>query len=123
MLKVLQITRLQAQLRLELCPAFGRDPHRTRILGTAQPTGVAPDAEQSHTERAGHVTGSAAPDYALIVVPMPLIDLAAGLITPDATAALMNAVPPGQAGIAAGTLNTARQIGAAMGVALAGALL
>lgn len=54
---------------------------------------------------------------------MPLIGLAAGLITPATTAALMNAVPPGQAGIAAGTLNTARQIGAAMGVALAGALL
>lgn len=67
--------------------------------------------------------GGTTPDYALIVVPMPLIGLAAGLITPAATAALMNAVPPGQAGIAAGTLNTARQIGAALGVALAGALL
>jgi len=63
------------------------------------------------------------PDYALIVVPMPIIGLAAGLITPAATAALMNAVPPQQAGIAAGTLNTARQIGAALGVALAGGLL
>lgn len=64
-----------------------------------------------------------APDYALIVIPMPLIGLAAGLITPAATAALMNVVHPGQAGIAAGTLNTARQLGAALGVALAGGLL
>jgi len=63
------------------------------------------------------------PDYALLVVPLPIIGLAAGLITPAATAALMNAVHPVQAGIAAGTLNTARQIGAALGVALAGTLL
>ncbi|WP_049713531.1 MFS transporter, partial [Pseudomonas trivialis] len=63
------------------------------------------------------------PDYALIVVPMPLIGLAAGLITPAATAALMNAVQKEQAGVAAGILNTARQIGAALGVALASGLL
>ncbi|CRM61113.1 MULTISPECIES: MFS transporter [Pseudomonas] len=63
------------------------------------------------------------PDYALIVVPMPLIGLAAGLITPAATAALMNGVQKEQAGVAAGILNTARQIGAALGVALAGGLL
>ena len=63
------------------------------------------------------------PDYALIVVPMPLIGLAAGLITPAATAALMNGVRKEQAGVAAGILNTARQIGAALGVALAGGLL
>lgn len=67
--------------------------------------------------------GGSAPDYALIVVPMPLIGLAAGLITPAATAALMNVVPQQQAGVAAGTLNTVRQLGAALGVALAGALL
>ncbi|AZE61860.1 MULTISPECIES: PucC family protein [Pseudomonas fluorescens group] len=52
--------------------------------------------------------GGTTPDYALIVVPMPLIGLAAGLITPAATVALMNAVPPEQAGIATGILNTAR---------------
>ena len=63
------------------------------------------------------------PDYALLVVPLPLIGLAAGLITPAATAALMNVVHPGQAGLAAGTLNTARQLGAALGVALASGLL
>ncbi|MFL1386518.1 MFS transporter [Pseudomonas tritici] len=63
------------------------------------------------------------PDYALIVVPMPLIGLAAGLITPAATAALMNGVQKERAGVAAGILNTARQIGAALGVALAGGLL
>ncbi|WP_218172814.1 MFS transporter [Pseudomonas sp. B6002] len=63
------------------------------------------------------------PAYALLVVPLPLIGLAAGLITPAATAAMMNAVHPGQAGLAAGTLNTARQLGAALGVALASGLL
>ncbi len=66
---------------------------------------------------------SSNPDYVLIVIPLPLIGLAAGLITPAATAALMGVVPKEQAGVAAGTLNTARQIGAALGVALAGTLL
>lgn len=68
------------------------------------------------------VSGST-PTYIAIVVAMPMIGLAAGLITPAATAALMNVVHKDQAGIAAGTLNTARQVGAALGVALAGTLL
>lgn len=71
----------------------------------------------------GLLLSGSSPDYALIVVPLPLIGLAAGLITPAATAALMSTVHPAHAGIAAGTLNTARQIGAALGVALASTLL
>ncbi|MBK5438606.1 hypothetical protein JFV30_17890 [Pseudomonas sp. TH32] len=49
--------------------------------------------------------------------------LAAGLITHAATSALMGAVDKHRAGIAAGTLNAARQVGAALGVALFGGLL
>lgn len=63
------------------------------------------------------------PTYVWIALPMPVIGLAAGLITPAATSALMGAVGNGQAGIAAGTLNAARQVGAALGVALFGGLL
>lgn len=54
---------------------------------------------------------------------MSLGSLAAGLITPAATSALMGAVDKHRAGIAAGTLNAARQVGAALGVALFGGLL
>ena len=63
------------------------------------------------------------PTYFTLIVAMPMIGLAAGLITPAATAALMSVVHTERAGIAAGTLNTARQLGAALGVALAGGLL
>lgn len=64
-----------------------------------------------------------ATSYIWIALPMPVIGLAAGLITPAATAALMGTVNKDQAGIAAGTLNAARQVGAALGVALFGGLL
>lgn len=68
------------------------------------------------------VEGSTPPSFAILLA-MPMIGLAAGLITPAATAALMNVVPQEHAAIAAGTLNTARQLGAALGVAVAGGLL
>ncbi|QGZ63149.1 MFS transporter [Paraburkholderia acidisoli] len=54
---------------------------------------------------------------------LPLIGLAASLITPAATAALMASVDAERSGVAAGVLNTARQTGAALGVAVAGAWL
>ncbi len=54
---------------------------------------------------------------------MPLIGAAAGFVTPAATAAMMGTVEKGQAGIAAGVMNAARQTGAALGVAIFGALV
>jgi DHA2 family methylenomycin A resistance protein-like MFS transporter len=59
----------------------------------------------------------------IIALPMPAIGFCAGLITPLATTALMNTVDKTRAGIAAGVLNSARQTGAALGVALFGAML
>jgi hypothetical protein len=56
-------------------------------------------------------------------LPLPAIGLAARLITPATTAALMACVDGSRAGIAAGVLNAARQTGAALGVALSGALI
>ncbi|MCP3723143.1 MFS transporter [Paraburkholderia sp. CNPSo 3272] len=61
--------------------------------------------------------------YDLLALPLPAIGLAASLVTPAATAALMATVDQGRAGIAAGVLNAARQTGAALGVAVAGAMI
>ncbi|HEY4373886.1 MAG TPA: MFS transporter [Burkholderiales bacterium] len=61
--------------------------------------------------------------YWLLALPMLAIGLGGGLLTPAATAALMAAADRSRAGIASGVLNTARQIGAALGVALFGAML
>jgi len=54
---------------------------------------------------------------------MPLIGSAAGFISPAATAAMMGTVERSRAGVAAGVLNAARQTGAALGVAIFGALV
>lgn len=61
--------------------------------------------------------------YWLIALPMPAIGFSAGLITPMATRSLMDTVDKNRAGIAAGVLNSARQTGAALGVAVFGAML
>jgi DHA2 family methylenomycin A resistance protein-like MFS transporter len=61
--------------------------------------------------------------YGMLAPPLPAIGLAASLITPATTAALMGCVDAKRAGIAAGVLNAARQSGAALGVALSGALI
>ena len=57
------------------------------------------------------------------VLAMPLVGFAAGFVTPAATAAMMGTVEKSRAGIAAGVLNAARQTGAALGVAVFGALV
>lgn len=60
-----------------------------------------------------------------VVFVVPLIALGAGIglsVAPTTTEA-MRAVPPHQAGAASGVLNTARQIGAAFGAAVIGAVL
>ncbi|WP_126501738.1 MFS transporter [Serratia quinivorans] len=63
------------------------------------------------------------PPYWRIALSFPLLGLAAGIITPAATSALMNDVANERAGIAAGVLNAARQSGSAFGVAIFGALM
>lgn len=66
---------------------------------------------------------SRAANNSMLALPLPAIGLAASLITPATTSALMSCVDGHRAGIAAGVLNAARQTGAALGVALAGALI
>jgi predicted MFS family arabinose efflux permease len=50
-----------------------------------------------------------------------LIGAGTGLAVPTLTAAAMSSVPPDRGGIASGTVNTARQLGFAIGIALLGA--
>ncbi|WP_054687826.1 MFS transporter [Pantoea stewartii] len=61
--------------------------------------------------------------YWQIALCFPPLGLAAGVITPVATAAVMNAVAREQSGLAAGVLNACRQAGSALGVAIFGGLL
>jgi len=74
---------------------------------------------------AGYLGAAAAcgPDarFGVLALPLPAIGFAASLAMPAATAALMATVESGRSGIAAGVLNAARQTGAALGVAFAGA--
>ncbi|WP_250637117.1 MFS transporter [Collimonas arenae] len=71
----------------------------------------------------GLLVATLASSYWLLALPMPAVGFAAGLITPAATAALMTAIEQERAGIAAGVLNSARQTGAALGVAIFGAMI
>jgi MFS transporter, DHA2 family, methylenomycin A resistance protein len=52
-----------------------------------------------------------------------LMGLGAGLLAPSMPATIFTAVPAGQSGLASGTLNTSRQLGGAIGVALLGLFL
>lgn len=61
--------------------------------------------------------------YWAAVLPLLAIGLASGFVSPAATAPAMGTVAGGQAGIAAAVLNSARQTGAALGVAIFGALI
>ncbi|MFM0961212.1 MFS transporter [Yersinia enterocolitica] len=61
--------------------------------------------------------------YWRIALFFPALGLAAGIITPVATAELMSKVTQEQAGIGAGVLNASRQTGSALGVAVFGGLM
>jgi sugar phosphate permease len=63
-----------------------------------------------------------APVWVLSVL-MLLVGLAGPTVMPPATAALLAAVAPERAGTAGGALNTSRQVGGALAVAVFGALL
>jgi len=67
------------------------------------------------------VTGNMA--YGFAILPMLAIGLASGVVSPIATAPALETVPAARAGVAAAVLNTARQAGAALGVATFGSLL
>lgn len=66
----------------------------------------------------GHGTPIAVIEFLLLPV-----GIGAGLTIPPLTTAFMDDIRPGQAGIGAGVLNSSRQLGSALGVAVFGALL
>ena len=61
--------------------------------------------------------------YAAVVVPMFALGVGCGLIVPTITSELLGSVDRSWSGVAAGTLNTLRQAGSAIGVALFGSLI
>jgi MFS transporter, DHA2 family, methylenomycin A resistance protein len=61
--------------------------------------------------------------YAVLVVPLIATGLGMSLTMPAATVAVLGSAPPGRAGLASGVINTARQMGGAIGVALLGSLV
>ncbi|KQW96449.1 MFS transporter [Massilia sp. Root418] len=54
---------------------------------------------------------------------LALIPAGMGLAVPAMTTSILSSVPPGQAGTASAVLNTARQVGGALGVAVYGAMV
>jgi len=61
--------------------------------------------------------------YWVLVLPMVAAGSGMALTMPAATTAVMDAAPGSRSGTAAGLLNTARQVGGALGVAVAGSLV
>ena len=65
----------------------------------------------------------AASAYGVMVLPLFAIGLASGFISPAATAPAMGTIAKHDSGVAGAVLNVARQTGAALGVAIFGALV
>ncbi|MGW6705506.1 MFS transporter [Streptomyces sp. NPDC054956] len=60
--------------------------------------------------------------WTALVPGMAVTGVGVGMISPALAAAAMGAVPPARAGMAGGALNTARQLGMALGIAVLGAV-
>lgn len=68
------------------------------------------------------VAGSGVP-YAVLMLPLAAAGIGMGMVMPAVTAALTDAVPAHHAGLAAGVINSARQSGSVIGIALLGGLV
>ncbi|MGP7996929.1 MAG: MFS transporter [Streptosporangiaceae bacterium] len=68
------------------------------------------------------VSGHGTP-YWVLVLPMLAAGAGMALTMPAATTAVLDSAPDSRGGAAAGLVNTARQVGSALGVAVAGSLL
>lgn len=69
------------------------------------------------------VTATARPPYWALVPPLVAAGFGMSFTMPAATAAAIEAAPAERGGLAAGVINAARQVGAAIGVALLGTLV
>ncbi len=72
---------------------------------------------------AGLIVAGRSTGYLILVAPLIAAGFGMAFTMPAATAAVIEAAPAEQAGIASGVLNAARQAGGAIGVALLGTLL
>ena len=72
---------------------------------------------------AGIALAGAHSSYWVLVAPLMGAGLGMSFVMPAATTAVMEAAPSERGGLASGTLNAARQVGGAIGVALLGALV
>jgi DHA2 family methylenomycin A resistance protein-like MFS transporter len=71
----------------------------------------------------GLMAAGAHTSYAVLVAPEIAVGFGMAMTMPAATAAIIEAAPAGNAGIASGVLNASRQAGGAIGVALLGTLV
>jgi DHA2 family methylenomycin A resistance protein-like MFS transporter len=71
---------------------------------------------------AGLLVVDAGTGYPQIVGQLVALGLGLGVVVPAMTAALLSSVDTSRSGLASGTLNTARQTGSVVGVALFGSL-
>jgi DHA2 family methylenomycin A resistance protein-like MFS transporter len=72
---------------------------------------------------AGMLSVGTATSYGAIVVQLTAVGVGVGLVVPTVTVQLLGSVDRSRTGVASGTLNTLRQTGSAIGVALFGSLL
>jgi DHA2 family methylenomycin A resistance protein-like MFS transporter len=68
------------------------------------------------------VIGSGTP-YVALVLPMLAAGFGISFCMPAVTSAVVEAAPPGRAGIASGALNASRQVGGALGIAILGTFI
>ncbi|MEQ5842875.1 MFS transporter [Paraburkholderia acidicola] len=71
----------------------------------------------------GMMLSTASSPYWLAVLPMLAIGMASGFISPAATSPALGTVEKSRAGVAAAVLNSARQSGSALGVAIVGTFI
>lgn len=71
----------------------------------------------------GMLSANPTSPYGMALFPMLAIGLASGFVSPAATAPAMGTVGTHRAGVAAAVLNSARQTGSALGVAIFGTLI
>jgi DHA2 family methylenomycin A resistance protein-like MFS transporter len=92
----------------------------TAAIGTRRTIAVA--AVLIAAGLAGLLVVSSSTGYPSIVTQLVMLGAGLGLVVPAMTAALLGSVDKSRSGIASGTLNTARQSGSVIGVALFGSL-
>jgi DHA2 family methylenomycin A resistance protein-like MFS transporter len=92
----------------------------TQAIGDRRAIAIA--ATLTAASLAGLLVVGASTTYPVIVAQLVLLGFGLGLIVPAMTAALLGSVETSRSGIASGTLNTARQAGSVIGVALFGSI-